>query len=112
MTRYDNMQKQYAHKKKGEKDTNKNKCNQKKKNDDKNDERFTMCQKHTSYTLLTLLFYVKKKLRKLQEMVEKDLLYYYVLNVSKLLCSKILECLSTPSSILPERRPAKLTKGG
>ncbi len=63
MTRYDNMQKQYAHKKKGEKDTNKNKCNQKKKNDDKNDERFTMCQKHTSYTLLTLLFYVKKKTR-------------------------------------------------
>lgn len=29
MKHYDNMQKQYAHKKKGEKDTNKNKCNKK-----------------------------------------------------------------------------------
>jgi hypothetical protein len=71
------------------------------------------CAKSTPHTLYSLSsFMSKKKLGKLQEMVEKDLLYYYVLNVSKLLCSKILECLSTPSSILPERRPAKLTKGG
>jgi hypothetical protein len=93
--------------KKGEKDTNKNKCNQKKKMMTKM-MKGPRCAKSTPHTLYSLSsFMSKEKLLKLQEMVEKDLLYYYVLNVSKLLCSKTLECLSTPSSILPERRPAK-----
>lgn len=43
------------------------------------------CAESTPHTLYSLSsFMSKKKLRKLQEMVEKDLLYYYVLNVSKL----------------------------
>jgi hypothetical protein len=69
------------------------------------------CAKSTPHTLYLLSsFRSKKKLQKLQEMVEKDLQYFYVLSVSKLLCSKTLECLLTPSSILPERRPAKEKK--
>lgn len=83
MTHYDNMQKQYAHKKKGEKDTNKNKCNQEKMMTKM--MKGPRCAESTPHTLYSLSsFMSKKKLRKLQEMVEKDLLYYYVLNVSKL----------------------------
>jgi hypothetical protein len=48
------MQKQYAHEKKGEKDTEEKM--QPKRNDYKNHESSMMWQKHTSYTLLTLLF--------------------------------------------------------